>query len=206
MKQLRTLEVLTTKYFVVLVLLIIAITIVSFYIFLARQITDVETLATFVDAVFKTVAILVGALWALNRYFISRVDIPQLRVETDVSLIPTSEFKGNETEYGLLVYRLDITNTGNTLIAPYHQYLIVHALSPSSEGVKYEQLYRWPDEGVHPGGPIEPKSWAAINDEVSVLSTVRAVHMYLELQLEGSNTWTWHKTFNISNVKASSSA
>lgn len=198
MKQWRFLETITTRYLVFTVFVVIAITIGSFATLLHYQITDVDTLATFVDAVFKTVAIVVGTLWTLNRYFVARTDVSKFRVDHDVSVIRDTKFRANKSALALLIYRLDLVNTGNSLILPYQQFLEIDSVSPSKDGVKYQPLYRWPQIGTHPGGPIEPNSWSAINDAISIPSDVKAVRLYLEIQLSKENTWTWHKTFDVS--------
>jgi len=200
MKGLRFLEVIATKYLVLTVVVIIAIIVGSFAIVLAYRLTDVSTLATFVDAVFKTVAISVGCVWALNRYFVSRTDVVQLRVDSDISVVRATEFKSNK--HSLLIYRLDVVNTGKSLIPAYSQCLEIESVSPSPEGINYQSLYRWPLEGLHEGGPIEPNSWSAINDATSVPADVKAVRFYLEIHLSKDNVWTWHKTFDISKGKS----
>jgi len=201
-KRYRLLEAITTKYLVLTVLVIIAITVGGFALVLAYGLTDIDTLATFVDAVFKTVALLVGAIWALNRYFAQRTDVTQIRVDSDVDIIRNNEFGGDSSDLALLVYRLDVVNTGSTLIPDYNQFLEIDAVSPSKEGTRYECLYRWPSIGLHAGGPIEPGSWAAINDAIPVPADVRAVRLYLEIQLSKDNIWTWHKTFDVFKGKS----
>jgi hypothetical protein len=198
MKNSHFLEAITTKYLVFTVIVLIAITIGSFAALLYYQITDVDTLATFVDAVFKTVAILVGTIWTLNRYFVARTDISRFRVDHDVSIIRGTKFKVNKSALALLIYRLDLVNTGSTIILPYEQFLEIDAVTPTRNNVQYQPLYRWPQVGTHPGGPIEPNSWSAINDAISIPSDVKAVRLYLEIQLSKGSVWTWHKTFDVS--------
>lgn len=202
MKRYRFLEAATTKYLVLAVLFVIIVTVGSFVLVLIYGLTDVDTLATFVDAVFKTVALFVGAIWALNRYFTERTDVTQLRVDSDVSIIRDKEFEGDDCNLALLIYRLDVVNTGTSLIPDYNQYLEIDAVHPSAEGIQYKHLSRWPPIGLHPGGPIEPDSWSAINDAISIPADVKAVRLYLELQLSENNTWTWHKTFDFSTRKS----
>lgn len=60
MYQSRFLEALTTKYLVFTIVLIVIITVGSFAAILTYGLTDISTIATFVDAVFKTVALFIG--------------------------------------------------------------------------------------------------------------------------------------------------
>jgi hypothetical protein len=198
MKGSRFLESVTTQYFLFTILLIIAVILGGFAIVLGNKLTSIGTLATFVDVVFKTVALIAGCLWALNRYFVGRTDVMQLRVETDVRTVHADEFMNNENSLALLIFRLDVVNTGKSLIPAYSQYLQVESVVPSSEGINYQLLHRWPTVGLHGGNPIEPNSWSAINNAISIPSDVKAVRFYLEIQLSENNVWTWHKTFDVS--------
>lgn len=180
--------------------LVVAVTLIvsSFAVVLAANLVSVEFLATFVDAVFKTIATLVAAAWALNRYYLNRTDEPQLRVDADVSAISAQRFSQTSGGAALLIYRLDVVNTGNTLIKPFQQVLEVHAVFPNRMDVEYRPIWRWPAEGTHSGGPIEPTAWSAVSDAISISADVQAVRLYLELELADGGSWTWHKIFNIS--------
>lgn len=197
MKREGFLEAITTKYIVVTIALMIVLIVGTYSLILFYGITDINSLATFVDTVFKTIAILAGAVWALNRYYTGRVDATQLKVEHDISFIPARRLAYTIHNESLLVYRLDVTNTSTSLIAPYQQFLEIESLFPSSEGIEYKTIYRWPPSGLHPGGPIEPGSWSAINNVVSIPENVQAIRLYLELQFSDGNAWNWHKTFDV---------
>jgi hypothetical protein len=160
--------------------------------------TTLTNLATFTDAVVKTIAVIVGALWVLNRHYTSRVDVPQLRVDADVSAIPSHKFQNQAANHSLLIFRLDVVNTGKILIPPSQQYLEIHGVVPTEDGVQHILLSRWPSEGTHPSGQIEPGSWNAINNAISIPSSVQAVRFYISIQWSKSGLWTWHKTFDIS--------
>lgn len=198
MKGLRLLETVTTKYLVITLTAIVVVVVSAFVFILVLKLTDIETLATFVDAVFKTIAMLVAATWALNRYYVGRTDAPQIRVDADVSLVSARRFPKVTGDRGLLIYRLDVINTGKTLIKPYQQSLEVHAVVPSDDTIEYLPVWRWPAEGMHSGGPIEPRSWSAISQTISVPPDVQVVRLYLELQLSDGASWTWHKVFDLS--------
>lgn len=194
----RLLERPTTNYFIITILILVAAVIVGFALAVALG-TDLEALSRFVDAVTKCLAVLIGTVWALNRYFTSRTDVVQLRVDAGIDTIRSNAFSNSQpVTSGLLAFRLDIVNTGKSLIAPFHQLLEVHAVQPSETGgIEYVEIARWPAEGLHPGGPIEPGSWSALNSEIPIRDDVKAVRLYLELHLEEDRRWTWHKTFGI---------
>jgi len=198
MKQSRFLEAITTKYLVLTVVIIIFIIIGGFSAVLYFHVTDVDKLSKFVDALFKAIAILVGAIWTLNRFYIKRTDANQFKVDSEVSVIRDKQFIGKNSELALFIYRLDVINTGSSLIPLYNQFLEIESVTPSEGGVQYQPLYRWPSIGLHPGGNIEPNSWSAINDSISIPSNVKAIRLYLEIHLSETDIWTWHKTFDLS--------
>jgi len=199
MKQIHLLEAISTKYFVITIALVIISVPVLFILVLHFSITNIEILATFVDAVFKTIALLIGSIWTLNRFYTTRTDATQIRVDDEVFCIPSSRFSASQsTQRTLLIYRLDIVNTGKTLIEPFQQYVEVQAVIPSDESIEYVTIWRWPLDGTHPSGPIEPGSWSAINDTVGISPSIQAVRLYLGIQLNKNHYWSWHKTFDIS--------
>jgi hypothetical protein len=61
--------------------------------------------------------------------------------------------------------------------------------------LRFEPLFRWPAEGLHPGGPIEPGSWVAINSEQAIPKDVHAVRIYLEVHFRDGMRWNWHRSF-----------
>jgi hypothetical protein len=123
---------------------------ITYFVLLSSGLITLNDLATFADAVVKTGAVIVGALWVLNRHYTSRIDVPQLRVDAEVSVIPPTKFSNEAANHSLLIYRLDVINTGKTLIPPLEEYLTVHGVTPSSNGVEYLELSRWPPTGTHP--------------------------------------------------------
>ena len=190
MRKSRFLEAATTKYLFITILSIASIIVVIFVIILAFGLIDITTLATFVDLVFKTIAIFIGTIWALNRYFIERTDVTQFRIDADVNLIPATKFQTGASRLALLIYRLDVVNTGTSIISNYKQYLRINSVTPSEEGIKNKLLYRWPSNDWHLGGSIEPGSWAAINDNISVPADTKAVLVYIEIELSKSSDLT----------------
>ena len=101
---------------------------------------------------------------------------------------------------GLLIARLDVVNTGKTLLSQMDQFLLLTEVSPAEHGVKERTLLRWPAQGTHPVGPIEPGSWSAINFAHPISSSTVAIRLYTELQVEGKAAWTWHKTFKLDHI------
>ncbi len=198
MKRSKYLEDLVTKHLIATVVLVVILTVGMFGAILSLKLTQVNTLASFVDATFKTIAIIAGAIWTLNRYYIGRIDVNQLKVDAEVSVIPADSFVGNSANLSLLVYRIDVVNTGKSLIPDFSEFLEIDSVTPELGAVREELLYRWPTEGMHPGGSIEPGSWSAINQAVPIPAEVRVVRFYLEFHMSDKTFWTWHKTFDIS--------
>jgi hypothetical protein len=157
---------------------------------------SLDKVAKAVDVILKSCAAIVGGAWALNRYFTSRTDELQLRVESDVQAISAGSFK-ESPDLGMLMGRLDIVNTSRSLIPVFEQRLVVDEVYPTPDGIEEVSLYAWPQSGLHPGGPIEPGSWSAINFSHSIPASTLAVRIYLEIYIEGALRWTWHKTFKV---------
>jgi len=194
----RFLEAATTKYLVVTFFSLLLLTVGAFALILAFRVTDLDRLTKFVDALFKTMAVLLGLIWTINRYYIGRTDTTRLRVDSEVSTVSYDESDAKKSDLALLIFRLDVINIGTVLIPPYQQRLEVSSVDLTHRGATYTSLYRWPESGTHEGGPIEPNAWAAISNAVPIPANVRAVRFYIECQLSADNTWTWHKTFDVS--------
>jgi len=201
----RFLEAATTKYLILTISSILLLTIGIFAVVLGYRITELDKLSKFVDALFKAMAILLGMIWTLNRYYTGRTDTTRLRVDTDVSIVRYPNADSTTADLALLIFRLDVVNTGAVLIPTYQQSMEIEAVTPSDKGTIYNSLYRWPSKGKHPGGPIEPASWSAINDAISIPADVKAVRIYIEIELSPGSMWTWHKTFDISKGESNES-
>jgi hypothetical protein len=161
---------------------------------IALRVVDLNKVSSFADTIFKIIAVLAGMIWTLNRYFVQRTDAAQFRVDCDIRIV-----RGVETDGpSLLIFRLDLVTTGNVLISGYKHFVRIDSVSATDSGVERNQIYRWPPEDWHPGGVIEPRSWAAINDELSCPASVRAARVFLAVGLDEENQWTWHKTFDVS--------
>jgi len=195
MKVSKLFQAAATKYLALTVLAVVVVTISAYSTVLRTGVTTIDTLSKFVDAVFKSVAVLVGGLWTLNRYLVTRADSYKIRVDADIAVVRSSRSPGTPN---LLLFRLDIFNTGTSLLPPFDQTLELEGLRLAGGDIKYDSLFRWPESGSHPGGPIEPASWSAINHTIAVAQDVLAVRVYLELKISSTNTWTWHKTFDVS--------
>src|SRR5258706_6758996 len=83
----RFLEAATTKYLISSVSLILILTVGVFALLLGTRTTDLDRLSKFVDAVFKAMAILLGMIWTLNRYYIGRTDTIRVRVDPDIKVV-----------------------------------------------------------------------------------------------------------------------
>src|SRR5260221_4344076 len=195
MHRFRILEAVATRFLGIAAVISIVLVVATYSVIVGRHLTNVDAMAKFTDAVFKTAALLLGALWAINRYFVERTDAPQFRVDCDVSMV-----HGSSRNDALLIFRLDLVNTGKTRIAKYNQFTSIEAVEAKHQKVEYETLYRWPTSGLHSGAAIEPGSWAAINAEVACSSTVKAVRVFLQVESSDDDRWTWHKTFDVSEV------
>lgn len=154
---------------------------------------SLATVSAVVDTSFKIAAVIVGTAWALNRYFTSRVDVLQLRVDSVVELMSASDQR-------LFVCRLDIVNTGKSLTSPFAQVLELQSLVLRDGVVEYETFHRWPEECQHPGSPIEPGSWSAVSIAVVLPPAVDVIQVYLELEFEGGDLWTWHRHYSARNL------
>jgi hypothetical protein len=87
MKNFRLLETLTTKFFIPTFIFLLVITVSSVVVFGATNLISIDLLSKYVDVVVKILAFLAGGLWVLNRYFVNRTDIMQLRIDHDVQVV-----------------------------------------------------------------------------------------------------------------------
>lgn len=189
-------ERLIVKRFVLTATLVVFAFAIIVVITLLVKLITLDQLATLVDTLLKALVILLGALWSLNRYFITRTDYPQLRVEASTDIVPSTAF-GSDATFGLLSYRLDIINTGKILLPATGYRVNVDSVSLRKNRVFYRRLYEWPRNNLHPAYPIEPGSWAGISDAIVCSREVRAVRVFLEVHLEKREPWTWHRIITI---------
>ena len=194
--SLRVLERLTTRHLVLSTSIFIAVVLTCVVSVLVLAPSGLDKMGKVVDVVLKSTAAIIGGAWALNRYFTTRTDELQLRVDSDVQAISAGSFK-ETADLGMLIARLDIVNTGKALLPEFEQRIIVNDVRPTTEGIKSDTLYTWPEKGLHPGGPIEPGSWSAINFAHTIPASTLAVQVYLEIYMNDSLNWTWHKTFRL---------
>jgi len=196
MKGSRILEKATTKWLAPSAFLAVCGAIGAFAGLILLDVVEAEDLQAFADIALKVAALLVGGLWALNRYFVQRTDAIQIRVDPSVNYLrlPTQDSE-ERTSPGLLIYRLEVVNTGKSFIPAYKQFVQLSAVRLHEHGLSLEPLHRWPEIGFHEGGPIEPGSWSAIDDAISVSQDLVAMQLYLEVHLSGGQVWTWHRTW-----------
>jgi hypothetical protein len=203
MRSLAAIEVLSTRHLMTSTFALLTLTSGLMLFVVTEGVVSLEKLASIVDVVFKVAAGIIGTAWVLNRHFMSRVDGLQIRIDADVNSVPAGQFK-ETPDLGLLIARLDVVNTGKTLLAHMEQFLVLTEVYPSEEGVKERTLLRWPAQGTHPVGPIEPGSWSATNFAHPISSSTAAVCLYTELHVAGKPAWTWHKTFKLEHFLKSS--
>jgi hypothetical protein len=124
----------------------------------------------------------------------------KIKVDAEVRCIPASEFEDNPNGRSLLILRLDIFNQGKSLLGPLSNFVEIQAVYPQFERVEYVSIKRWPETGMSKLEAIEPDSWTAINDAMSIPPTLRAIRIFVALESIEGIIWTWHKTFDISSL------
>ena len=77
----RTLESWTTRRFFWAVCLAAGLPMAAFILTVSLTSTSLDDAAKFVDSIAKILVTVVAALWALNRYFLGRVDAMQIRID-----------------------------------------------------------------------------------------------------------------------------
>jgi hypothetical protein len=193
-KDLARFDALLSRHFVLTVGVLVGVLLVFYAAVLMVAGVSVDTAGKLIDSVFKIVAVLVGAAWALNRYYVGRTDALQMRVDPHIDVIEAGSFAPNSAS-GLLLYRLDVVNTGRRQLAAYRLSVEVASveLGPSNDPAYYElAAFPW-----HEGAPIEPGSWAAVSNAVAVTSEVKAVRILVIIETVGGEGWTWHQMFNV---------
>ncbi len=195
----KWIEQIIVRWFLQIAALLSLLFIVVVSIALGRKAITLDALSKATDSLLKAIAIIVGALWSLNRYYTTRTDYPQLRVDLTHDLVPSASL-GDEAVFGLLSYRLDIVNTGKTLLPVTGFRVELSNVLIHNKRVAYELLHRWPDAGFHPGSPIEPGSWGAISDAVPCPQDVRAIKVFLDIELDKRGSWTWHRIISVTDI------
>jgi hypothetical protein len=203
--KLKSLEGLSTRHFMTTSLALLVLGWTVFLITISRGL-NIDSATKVTDALFKIAAVVIGTLWALNRHFAGRTDALQLRVDSTIDVVNAGEL-GGDSHVGMLFCRLDIVNTGKTLTPALTEFLEIDSVLIENDALKYQPIWRWPTTGSHPSGPIEPGSWSAISVGCPLQNDVRAVQIYIELQFENGEMWTWHRYFKLqSNSRPSGEA
>ena len=197
MKRFVFLQWLVTRHLIGSFFAVACLIVLMSGIVLFLQWTTLDQFAKYVDAIAKTLGLLAALVWALNRYYVYRTDFDQFRIDADVVLCAFPE-KGDMSG-NLLIYRLDIVNTGKTLLADYDLAVSLEALEPEINSVSARLLHRWPQTGYHIGSPVEPGSWSAVNDAIRVPASTRVVRVFVDVRLDRDSSWTWHKTFSLAS-------
>jgi hypothetical protein len=192
----KWLETIVVRRFLQIVTLLSGSIVVAVCVALSKGLITLETLSLATDSLLKGLAVIIGALWTLNRYFATRTDYPQLKVEMATDLIPSS-LLGKNQGHGIFTYRLDVVNTGKVLLPVTGYSVELSSVFLNNGSIDFEQLYQWPAEGMHPGSPIEPGSWGAISNAIACPKHVQAIRVFLEIELEGKARWTWHRIASV---------
>jgi len=198
MSGLKKLERLLTRHFVLSTASVVVLVLGGISSLLILSPARIDDIGKAVDITLKSVAVILGGAWALNRYFTLRTDELQIRVDADIQAIPAGSFKEAQN-FGLLNVHLNIVNTGKSLIPQFGQRLIIRNVYPTPEREFYDQLYDWPEAGLglHQTCSIEPGSWSAVNISRPISTSTLAVNVYLEIYIGEARKWTWHKTFGL---------
>jgi hypothetical protein len=193
-------EWLIVKRFALITIIASLVVVITLGAILFNHHVTLEFLSKATDTLLKALGIVVGTLWSLNRYFTTRTDYPQLRVEAIIDSLPGTTF-GTESLYGLLSYRLDVVNTGKVLLHIAGYRVQVFNVLLRKDQVLYEVLHEWTGTD---GGPesassdsIEPGSWAGVSSAIACPNDVRAVRVFLEVKLAEGGSWTWHRILSV---------
>jgi hypothetical protein len=191
-----------SSHFGLVVAGLIVVPVLAFSLLLSLDAVTLDNANKFMDSVVKVLVAAVGAAWALNRYFVGRVDAPQVRLEPKMSLVSTRRGDEGGSSNALLLYRVNIVNAGRVQLRDYTLALEIAALrvNPVTGELEYDVL-----GGLerHEGGPIEPGSWAAVSDALLVPHSLKAVRAYVEIhRLNGPGGWTWHELVDLTKGSA----
>lgn len=193
----RFLRRVVTKHIFASAALCVTAYILGMYTILHLNLVAFDDMVKVVDSIFKATVVIASSIWALNRYYILRVDEPQFRIDSEVKKVVFLE-----NDSAILIFRLDLVNTGKTLVEPFEHFVEVQAVNPGPDGPELTEIYRWPNDESHPGGPIEPGSWVAINDQFCCPKDLLVVRLFVGVMAASGGGWTWHKSFDVSGDKS----
>lgn len=196
MREYRLIELATTRYLFISIAIAISVSTSLALSLIIKGYLDLDQLSTVVDTAVKLLGVIIGAIWALNRYYISRFDVPQLRVDCSFDLVEGPELSPVSQD-DLLLFRLDIVNTGKAALPPSRQQVLVEKIWLEGNKTQLEEIFRWPVQGRHPTPPVEPGSWSAVNFALPIAPSVIAIRIYIDLIMEGGPRWTWHRSFRV---------
>ena len=194
-RSMAQVETVLTRYFVWTVLALVLVPIGAFTLIVTLTSVSLDDANKYVDTVVKMLAGLVGAAWALNRFFANRADALHVRLDPHVSLVPQGDSSSPDSD-ALLLYRVEIINTGRVLFKDYWVEVEIASVEVDTESRK--PVYFVADEVPrHAGGPIEPGSWAAVSGAVVVAGNLRAVRLAAQIENRAGSSWTWHQLFSV---------
>jgi hypothetical protein len=169
---------------------------------LAVGLVSLDEANMYVDSAVKILVAGVGAAWALNRYFIGRVDVKQIRVDAELQLVPQAGQGGGNSK-ALLTCQVEVTNTGKTKLDEYTLEVEVAQVS-IDQTTSGTHLSRLGGLATHPGPVIEPGSWASISLPLVVDSDVDVVRVLLEIEPKSGTGWSWHRMYHLSRAASAS--
>jgi hypothetical protein len=191
MKVKKILETLFSFNIVLIGFGTIIIILLGFWIVLNESEYSLEEINMFVDTILKCLAVILGAVWFLNRYFAERKDVPKFEIQLDFESISLV------SKRRMLIYRFDLLNKSNVLFKDYKYSLRIDGFSEKESKVICENLLRIPESNYNEGLPIEPNSWTAINNELIIDNKIVAVRFFYELNKIDKTIFTWHKTYKL---------
>ena len=162
---------------------------------------DVDEAQSYVDILVKLVALVVGGAWAIDRYLTARTDSPHLRLSSRAELVERGTTANSEK--ALLLYRIEVVNTGRVLVSDYSIEVEVASVEVSEAAMEPE-YYVLAEVPPRHGGPIEPGSWAAVSGTVLAPSDLAAVRLAATIVSLAGESWTWHELVAVSGARSES--
>jgi hypothetical protein len=190
MKKKSLIELILTKFFIITLSVIIIGIALIYWFFISNKIIAIDSFNKLIDTVLKSLAIIIGFFWFLNRYYTERKDTHKFEITIDFNPIKLDSGKT------LLIYRLDVYNKGNTLFDDYTYYLRIDGFRGENDNVIVEGV-QVPSDNIHTGLPIEPNSWTAINNHLILKKEYKAIKFYIGIIKEKKQIWSWHKRYKL---------
>jgi hypothetical protein len=191
-RDLGRFDTLLSRHFVLTVSMSVGICLLLYTTAISAFGVSVDTLGKAIDSIFKMIAVLVGAAWVLNRHYVGRTDALQIRIDPLVDIVASG---ASDSSSSLLLYRLDVVNTGRRQLIGYRLMIEIASVELGATGdPEYYEVATMP---WHEGAPIEPGSWAAVSNVVTIGAEVKVVRITVVVEAADGQGWTWHQMFKI---------